>query len=553
MPKPNRRRTSRKIPAQSRRSRTQHSRRPKHHASQPSRTGFRVHADSDRGPLSFVRELSQRPATATCVSLLLGATTAMVVAGIMARFEHAFRGGLPAGGIISGAALFALAVGVRVPQRFALWLCTKAWRRLVARGRTPLLADILLNAGSNDRPLYWSVVSVVALTAGLLSALTPVYVQVALRFLDWMQAHFLWAGATRSLLHFITTLIAVMAPLTAVGLAISGAHRLSGRRGQWDTRATAWASVGIALGLMAASGLASATAKADIILVAAAVPTLLATVIAAAASTSRKQESGHEIDDQPACLPLWSDRWPTLLRGSLVVLGGGCAWALSGWAMKVGTPRPMDDVLMPAMFASLGIGVLWGCRERPSETRTIGGFGVACAGAGVTTALGVFSTWADGTAAATGTRFFACASVGVIGFAVAYGRQTLLHRVASRTSEGAKVLARMLGCAALAAWIVTPALSSLLGGPETLMVLALALIALGGTLIIHEPGYSVRTRRIRLGAVFASIGAMILVVLFAPARSSTDVPVSSTAQPLVRETPATDLSSQGLASLPDDR
>ena len=64
-------------------------------------------------------------------------------------------------------------------------------------------------------------------------------------------------------------------------------------------------------------------------------------------------------------------------------------------------------------------------------------------------------------------------------------------------------------------WIVAPVAIQILGRRATLMVLALSMLALGGTLIIHEPSYSPRTRRVRLCVVFGSIGAMIALAVIA--------------------------------------
>ena len=55
-----------------------------------------------------------------------------------------------------------------------------------------------------------------------------------------------------------------------------------------------------------------------------------------------------------------------------------------------------------------------------------------------------------------------------------------------------------------------PLAQGMVGKPATLVMLALSLLALGGTLIIHEPGFSPRTRRIRLCVVFAVIGDIVV-------------------------------------------
>ncbi len=99
----------------------------------------------------------------------------------------------------------------------------------------------------------------------------------------------------------------------------------------------------------------------------------------------------------------------------------------------------------------------------------------------------------------------------------ALGRaKTLLDRVANRSSQEAKVLARTLACAAMILWLAAPAAIRLFGSPPTLVLLALLLLALGGLLLIHEPSYSPLKRRARLCVVFAALGVMIAASLRSP-------------------------------------
>jgi len=457
---------------------------------------------------------------APCLSALLGATAAMFVWGVAVQLQAASAEKAPAGEAVVGAALAALSVGVRIPQRLALWLCALAWRRVGGGDRTLGIAHVLLTSGSSDRPLYWSALSVVALAAGLLIALAPVQARLSLGFLEWMHAHFLWSRLTLIPLDFATALIAAGPSLLVIGLAVSGAHRLSGRHGQWDTRASGWVSIGAATGVLGAEGLSRVTQRPVVLLVAASLPALVAAVIAASAGGSGRDRTDEEVArDTPAMLPLWSDRWPTLLRGSIVAVGACGAAAMTAWWGQAGATAGAAALLAAMMLAALGLGVLAGCRPESASQRSIGGFGVACAAAGLATAAGVAPVWGDLSASPVCTAGVAAASLGTIGFATAYGRQTLLHRVAGRTAEGAKVLARLLASAALTVWLAAPAAVHVLGRPATLMLLALSLLALGGTLIIHEPGHTLRTRRLRLCAVFGSLGGMIAAVLMAPPRA----------------------------------
>ena len=150
---------------------------------------------------------------------------------------------------------------------------------------------------------------------------------------------------------------------------------------------------------------------------------------------------------------------------------------------------------------------------------------MACAAAGVAAAVvsvglangAAFSTW--------GTVILATINLSAMGFAIAYGWQALLNRVANRSLVGAATLAQTLGCAALAVWIGEPVAEHLVGRLGALVLLGLFLLAMGGALIIHEPDYSPARRRVRLCAVFASIGAMVaLFALWPPNRREGTIP-----------------------------
>ena len=92
-----------------------------------------------RAQLSADPEAQRRPpgiGPACLVSALLGAATAMAVAGLVFRFHVLFgdRGPLAIDvtGTVVGIAMMTLALGVRLPQRFAVWVCAVAWRRFVS-------------------------------------------------------------------------------------------------------------------------------------------------------------------------------------------------------------------------------------------------------------------------------------------------------------------------------------------------------------------------------------------------------------------------------------
>ncbi|MCH7885301.1 MAG: hypothetical protein IIC01_08630 [Planctomycetes bacterium] len=449
------------------------------------------------------------PAPASCAAVLVGWAAGMVVTGLALRLGSAFSQIAPPTEAVIGGAFLALALGVAVPTRLATWVCATAWQRFVSRGKRSEVSAVLLDVGSADRPLYWVVLSVIALGGGIATALLPIHVHFALVGYDWLLAHFVWSEATLDLLHVGIALATGFVPLTMLGLAASCTHHLSCPWGRWETRATGWWLIGGCGGVWTGSWLARSESAGNLVLLAASLPSLLAAVVSVAVSSARPGRwAASESESSP--LPMWSDRWPRLLRAGIVAVGGGGACGAFVWAGHLAGEQHSQGAAPGAMLLAMAVGVFAACRSRRSGLRSIGGFGVASACAGVIVAVTtVLLAHAPG---AGGGLCHAAAWVAVSGIAYAttYGRKTLLDRVASRSTAGAKVLAGLLACAGFTIWLGAPRVARWMGEPATLVLLALSLLALGGMLIIHEPSYSPATRRVRLWAVFASVGMMIL-------------------------------------------
>lgn len=515
-----------------------HARRSRHGRFRPPRFLRRRQRESDGGAggSQFLRTndaLGHATWPAAALSALLGMTVAVVIAALTVRLQQAFAPDRcpwpiafsPSLGV--GISLLTLAIGVRVPQGVAMWICSIAWRRFVRAGRPSNISGVVISPGSPDRPLYWVTFAVIALAAGIGTALLPTLARLTSVFYAWLQTHFVWStiplvGLT-ALLVFLTGLI----PLAILGLAVSCAHHLCCRFGHWDTLATAWLLVGAAPGTVLALFLCDSLAAADAMLVAAALPALIVAIIAAMLGSSGGERKQADFDRDAASLPLCRDRWPSLLRASIVAVGGGSACGVMVWAELSGHEAGGGPALMGAMLLALGIGVLLGCSARLTTIRSIGGFGGACAAAGVLVALGTLAVPQDGAPLSVSANILACVGVAAIGFATSYGRQTLLARVASRSSAGAKILARLLACGAFTILIGAPVAIHVFGRPAALMMLALSMVALGGTLIIHEPGYSPQRRRARLVGVFASVAMLIVLTVLPgwvpPIHSSGDI------------------------------
>ncbi|MFQ5590044.1 MAG: hypothetical protein ACE5HE_02665 [Phycisphaerae bacterium] len=412
--------------------------------------------------------------------------------------------------VIAGT-LAAVALGVRLPHKLATWICALSWHRFVAVGRRSVLSDVLIGSGPGDRSCYWLALSVIALFSGVVLALLPVSVQCAIAVHELVYARFVWAPVSVTVLYTATVFLACLVPLLVVGFAISCAHHVSCRLGQWESQATGWVIMGVGAGLVLSKTLHQLTGRADLVLVAAALPTLMVSVLCASTGSTPQETTGGAEGETPAPVPMWTDRWPTLLRASIVLVGCCGVCTMTVWAARAEVDYATVVPCVPLMLAALGAGMLGGSGAKRSGLRSIGGFGVACSAAGVMTVAATFLPMIDVAGMPSLVLPAACLSLVGFGFALGYGHQTLLHRVASRSSVAATTLWRLLLGSALVTCVFAPLLTRAFTGPSLLAMLALAQTALGGALILREPGYSRRTRRARLCCVFASLVGMCLL------------------------------------------
>ena len=457
---------------------------------------------------------SVRAARAAAASVLLGATTAMAVVGLSLRFESIFGDPTAAHQTVTAAALLALAIGVRVPQRFAMWASALAWRRFAFSGRPPSVAVALLHNGAANRAEYLAVLAVLALFAGVCTALLPLISRLSLAGYGGMQTHFVWSVAPLVILRTAVVFLTTLAPLTIIGQAIAMTHRLSCPFARWETKSSAWLLVGAAPGSLLARAIAPQGEQTTLVLLAAAIPALLVSLLAVGVRSTPSDDRQEIEAAPPEALPLWSDRWPTLLRASIVAVGTGGVWGVSVWGRYLGNGPGSGEAMLAGLLGALGIGVGMGCRTGRPGRRSIGGFGVACTVAGVIIAAEIAAWPVEHFSGNGGVIVPASVGVATLGFAAAYGRQTLLHRVARRSAAGAAMLARLLVCSAIVVWVGAPVTIHYLGERSALAILAVCMVALGGMLLIHEPTGSTRTRRVRLWAVFGAIALMILAVVF---------------------------------------
>ncbi len=466
----------------------------------------------------FNQRIHNNATYVTLSSILLGVTTGMVVAGVSLKATTALTAmETPRAfhqDMFIAITLLVLACGARLPRGFALWISAKAWRRFATRKHPD--NGVLLHVSDSDPAFRWIVLSAIALLAGVLIAALPVIISVVSASYGWMSMRFLWSAVPLSILD-ACTLGAMCGPaLLPLGLAMCCAHRISRVDARWDPRVTGSLLLGVGVGVFVVSAICRSGRRPDLLLVAAALPALATALLGALRSSSAAHVADSGANPESVALPEWCDRWPGLLRATIVALAVGGAAAMYAFAGQMLGGSGTPSVAVAWLLAALGGGVVAGCYVRSNSVRSIGGLGVACAVAG----LILIASSVGGNASQSGQTELrlipACASMLSLGIAIAYGWKVLMNRVSGMALAGAALFSRVMVCAAISVWIGFPLVRAWLGTSATLLMIALSFLALGGALIIHEPKYSPRTRRARLGTIFASIATMILAAWIMP-------------------------------------
>lgn len=487
---------------------------------QRKETSAQRRSEAAKPPRASAIESRRYPIDAAGVALLLGATIAIALVGLIRTFNVRAEVPIPTRFVV-GAALMALAIGVRVPHGFATWFCATTWRRLLSRDRHTAMSLAQASHWGQDRPLHWVVLSLLVLLASVATVCTPWAIRLAKWMYQGMLNEFVWSNASHTLLLTGVSFAAALPAFALLGLAGASMHHLMCSHGKWDTKASAYLLLGAVAGYVAATEVLRFGAKTDSYFLSASLPALLAALLAAAVCASGSRSFHTSGSEAAPSAPEWSDRWPRILRTGIVLVVLIATGSVVAWLQRLMDSDTGSTISLSVLLGSLGVGILIGSRRKRDGLRSIGGFGVACVFAGIAAAMSVCpgitlqrSAWLA----------LALAVVGAVavGAAAGYGNQVLLHRVGGRSSVGARTLARSLASAAVMVWLVAPAMVAMLGPVTALTANSLALFAIGGLLIIHEPTYSRRTRRLRLSAIFVAIGFLIVHAGSTPAGTSVD-------------------------------
>ncbi|UCG15825.1 MAG: hypothetical protein JSV19_11075 [Phycisphaerales bacterium] len=433
------------------------------------------------------------------------------------------------GRLVWGAVFASLAVGLALPPTVALWIGRQGWRR---RGSSRWSTAWSPPGDDIDLSLFWTVLAGLALLTGVLVAAGPMVVLALQHIYESLLHRFVWVSASLTAVEGVLVFAGALVLFAPAGWVMSCVHSLADPTGRWSVRPLGWALVGCAVSGLALVALRAWFPPPVMMMVLGGMPFLVVAIVAV------RRSHVHDMDRElpgagPAAPPPDErDPWPAVLRAAVVGAAAAGVAAAVWWSRAFSILGGLDSGGTLTVFVvaglAFGVGVLAACRPGRGRIESIGGFGTLCATGGVV--LGAALVWAAlfprcaGFDAAGGTVFWvtvsACVGIPsvVIGYAVAYGHQSVLRRVGSKAVAGASMLSLSLaGVSAAFLFVLAPTVVAL-GTYASIAAAALTLVALGGVLVIHEPTYPRGVRHVRVAAVFAAVG-VLAVALPAPARA----------------------------------
>lgn len=442
---------------------------------------------------------------------LVGLAAGLLLAGLVGRLTALFEPGATPRVVIAGG-LLCFALGPLLPDRLA---------RFLARTRGGAAAERL--TFRDDQALLWAVLALVALLAGLAVAVLPLWTPLVEAGYRWMEARFLWSDSSRAFVQLLAVVAITLPGGALTGMALGCAARLAGHGRIRCVSTLGWAVIGVGVALVVVRLLGRVDVRADGLCLAAAVPLLLASVSSTQQLGRSPGPAAPRVGLQPRSVPDLRDRYPALIRCTVVWLAASTAVVVVVWphvaSRWCGAVLP-GGITTPVLLqvVALGLGMIVCERSGSSRSHSGGGLGVACVagGMGMFVAAAAPLLWSG--ARADGLfPWIALMAAGLVcgflmGFAVAYGHMSVLRRVGHRGAGSAWLFSVTLAAWAVAAFAFVRPITVAERPFVFMAACAVSLVGLGGVTIIHEPGYSLRTRRRRLAAVFASIALMIGVL-----------------------------------------
>lgn len=457
------------------------------------------------------------------VVLLTGMGISLAACGYVAGVQSALDASPDTFRWSSALLLLGLGVGPRLPR----WLA----RRVLPAGTGWQLREggtsPLLDFAERGRQVAWVVVAVLAAAGGVVVLILPGLLSVGRSLYAAALREFLWTGWTLGVLDVL--LMALVAPpFVVLGMLAQCVHRLGSDPRRWQAEASALLVCGAGLGLCVVSGLQLWTGGDALVLRAAPMPLLAAALLAVwrAGADPEPRRRRRQAPPLPA-EPESGSQWLVVLRLALGIAAASATCAVLVWVyvvdaldMASGAWRPFSGgLLLLAGGVGLAFSTIGAARD---GANWMGAFGVRLALAGGVLAAGmalfnlvtrasypaflhspaVWLLWGVG----------AALPVAVLAWALGGGIRAFLSRSADDPGAGAVLLQILISASAGAFLVIVFPLLERLGSYPLLVATALALLATGGTLVIHDPSMSRRLQRFRLTAVFGGVVVMTFLM-----------------------------------------
>jgi hypothetical protein len=454
------------------------------------------------------------------VALLIGLGFAWLAAGFVGGLYAALDASPRTFRLSAGVLLAAVALGPKLPR----WLAMRALRFSQAAGAVQPVHGGASTGWARDRHVWWMLVAVLGSITGIVALLLPALLQWTLKGHGALREGFLWSSRGVVLLDIAVVVVASI-PFVMVGLFMQCAHRLGGRARRWTPSASVWLACGAGLGLIVAGALGAVDARGLLWLRCGGVPLLFAALVVAWRAPGRSaggdQAGGAVQPEEPSSSATGAAilRW-TLRVIAAATVSAGLIWVYVADALDMAAPghRP---VVGGGLLIAAAVGLAVGLRRCDAGAFALGAYGLACAlvGAGMAVGLAIFnlvtrSTHAQFTNGPGGWLLWAvCAAVPIAfaGGVFGMGLGVVSTRAEHHPRVGAELLQSLFAAASLAGLVVALGLLEFLGSYAALVALALALVATGGLLVIHQPCRRRLAQRARLAVVFG--GVVVLTFL----------------------------------------
>jgi hypothetical protein len=398
-----------------------------------------------------------------------------------------------------------------------------------ARWRWDVGAPWTMAALPYDRDAWWTVAGLVGMVAGLGSLSFPWFMALGQGLYAWALHHFLWTNTTLAGLEALIMAVAA-APFILLGTLAQCVHRLgtdASAVGRWQPAQLAWMAGGAGAGLMLAELLEKwAATSAATLMPIGAVPVLVAAMVMVWQAAPRSRSSPTQRRAAALIEPETGPLPSTMLHIALAVTAAALVSAALTWVYVLHAldPGGEDRRLLCGgwLVVCIAAGMGRAFRRSIGKTLSASACGVLCTFAGAVLAAGaacfsmVTRTSDAGFLHTPGMwvlwALCACVPLAVAGWALGGCCRVLLARSPDRLEAGAGLLQIVLLSICVAFLAVALVLLERLGSYATLVAIALALVATGGTLIIHDPASRPSARRWRLAGVFASVIGMIILM-----------------------------------------